>query len=128
MPRETGRMVQSGENGAKLMETAMNKFPVLIAGGLALATAMAATAARAEDGQGQGGWIRPPQTAYYPPAVKAPGDQTVAAAIGTVPEQDVVVYAGQGWQVEPAVPVYSPGNVDHDPQTGRGGLENNTAG
>ncbi len=96
----------------------MNKLPLLMAGGLALATVAASTAARADQyywgepgtPQGQGGVVQSPDGSY----------------VGTTTEPpQVMVYNGQAYQTAPAVPVYSPSDVDHGPQTGRGGLENN---
>jgi hypothetical protein len=96
----------------------MNKRPLLIAGGLALLAMAATTAARADQyywvqpgtPQGQGGMVQSPDGTY----------------VGTEPPQ-VLAYNSQTqtWQAVPAAPVYSPSDVNHGPQTGRGGLENN---
>ncbi|HEY1723748.1 MAG TPA: hypothetical protein VGG27_21075 [Magnetospirillaceae bacterium] len=92
----------------------MNKLPLMFAGAVALAT-VAATAAQAQQGQG-GGYYDPQTQAYTPPEVGAP----VGASNG------VAVIAGQTWEVQPVAPVYTNPDVDRGPQTGRGGIDNNT--
>ncbi len=102
----------------------MNKLGYVVVGSLALAF-VATTANAQETAQGQGGWVQSPQP-YRPPSLRPanPADMTMTVMLSQA--QQVAVYVGQSWEQEPAAVVPTAGDVDLGPQTGRGGLDNNS--